>query len=95
MDGAPRFFSGSFTLGASGLPSTDRLADCLLVGNAKIQGGLAGPADGGLSPDWHSRIRLKRHHIQLLRQRRARDAVAASVRIAEVFPDFNRLKHSL
>ena len=39
MDGAPRFFSGSFTLGASGLPSTDRLADCLLVGNAKMQGG--------------------------------------------------------
>jgi uncharacterized protein YjbJ (UPF0337 family) len=41
MDGAPCFFSGAFTLGASGLPSADRLADCLLVGNAKIQGDLS------------------------------------------------------
>ena len=49
MDGAPRFFSGSFTLGASGLPSTDRLADCLLVGNAKIQA--ADMADG-MRPAW-------------------------------------------
>jgi hypothetical protein len=39
MDGAPRFFSGSLTLGACGLPSTDRLTDRLVAGNGKIQGG--------------------------------------------------------
>ena len=39
VDGAPCFFSGSLTLGACGLPSTDRLADCFVAGNGKIQGG--------------------------------------------------------
>ena len=39
VDGAPCFFSGSLTLGGCGLPSTDRLADCFVAGNGKIQGG--------------------------------------------------------
>ena len=38
VDGAPCFFSGSLTLGACGLPSTGRLADCFVAGNGKIQG---------------------------------------------------------
>jgi hypothetical protein len=45
VDGAPCFFSGSLTLGGCGLPSTDRLADCFVAGNGKIQGGLAAIAD--------------------------------------------------
>src|ERR1700749_4459279 len=40
VDGAPCFFSGSLTLGGCGLPSTDRLADCFVAGNGKIQGGV-------------------------------------------------------
>lgn len=39
VDGEPRFFSGSITLGGCGLPSTDTLADGFVVGNGKIQGG--------------------------------------------------------
>ena len=39
VDGAPCFFSGSLTLGGCGLPSTDRLADCFVAGNGKIQEG--------------------------------------------------------
>ena len=39
VDGAPCFFSGSLTLGGCGLPSTDRLADCFVAGNGKMQGG--------------------------------------------------------
>ena len=51
---------------------------------------------GSINPaDYSSRNQPRIAGDAALRQRRARDAVAASVRIAEVFPDFNRLKHSL
>src|SRR4051812_43964867 len=39
VDGAPCFFSGLLTLGGCGLPSADKLADCFVAGNGKIQGG--------------------------------------------------------
>ena len=39
MDGAPRFCSGSRTLGGCGLPSIDTIAGCFASGNGKIQGG--------------------------------------------------------
>ena len=57
MDGAPRFFSGSLTLGASGLPSTDRLADRFFTGNGKIQGAVPrriGRTKGGLNSKLHA-----------------------------------------
>lgn len=59
-DGAPRFFSGSITLGGSGLPSIDRLADGFAAGNGKIQGGHSIDPHGF---DAGKKIKGKKRHI--------------------------------
>mgnify|MGYP007135464248 CR=1 FL=1 len=49
-DGAPCFFSGSLALGGCGLPSADRLADCFVARNGKIQGGSVDATVRGSAP---------------------------------------------
>jgi transposase len=60
VDGAPCFFSGSLTLGGCGLPSTDRLADCFVAGNGKIQGGMRIDPSGY---DAGKKVTGKKRHI--------------------------------
>ena len=60
VDGAPCFFSGSLALGGCGLPSTNRLADCFVAGNGKIQGGRCIDPPGY---DAGKKIKGKKRHI--------------------------------
>jgi transposase len=61
MDGAPRFCSGSRTLGGCGLPSIDTIAGCFASGNGKIQGQQHqsfGRSRGGFSTKIHLKTDL-------------------------------------